>query len=198
MLTALFPGVLAVAGARAAVAQSPPPPIPPGHHIRYYEVSGRTREDLESSLAEHAPTGSHGLPFFGLTDWYVSWNFQVWRRNQDCKLVYISTSVRTKVTLPKWVDSEDSPADLERWWSVFIETLREHEFTHVDNARAAAKAVARALARLEPAATCGAARRAADRIASDVVYEYLSRDLKYDRDTRHGWDELEAALAKLE
>ena len=195
---ALVLGALLVAGARAAAAQSPPPPIPPGHHIRYYGVSGKTLEDLESGLAENAPTGSHGLPFFGLTDWYVSWNFQVWKRSEDCKLVRISTSVHTRVTLPKWVDQEESPSDVKRWWSVFIETLREHEFTHVENAGAAERAVAVALAALDPAATCGAARRAGDHIATEVVYEYRSRDLRFDRNTRHGRDQLEAALSKLE
>ena len=195
---ALLLGALVVAGSRTVMAQNPPPPIPPGDHIRYYDVSGKTLEDLESSLAENAPTGSHGLPFFGLTDWYVSWNFQVWKRNEGCKLAHISTSVRTRVTLPRWVESEESPSDLKRWWTVFIETLREHEFTHVDNARAAEQAVAVALAVLEPTATCGAARRAGDRIATQIVYEYRSRDLKFDRDTRHGRDQFEAALVKVE
>ena len=133
-------GALLAGGVPPAAAQGPPP-IPPGQHIRYYEVSGKTLEELESSLAENAPTGSHGLPFFGLTDWYVTWNFQVWKRNEDCKLVHIDTEVRTRVTLPKWIDSDASPLHMQRWWSVFIETLREHEFTHVDNARAAEQAV---------------------------------------------------------
>ena len=195
---ALLLGALVVAGARAVTAQNPPPPLPPGDHVQYYDVSSKTLEGLKSSLVENAPTGSHGLPFFGLTDWYVSWNFQVWKRNEGCKLTHISTSVRTRVTLPKWIDSEESPSDVKRWWTVFIDTLREHEFTHVDNARAAERAVAVGLAALEPAATCGAARRVGDRIATQIVYEYRSRDLEFDRDTRHGRDQLEAALAKVE
>ncbi|TFG92826.1 MAG: DUF922 domain-containing protein, partial [Myxococcales bacterium] len=97
-----------------------------------------------------------------------------------------------RVTLPKWVDLEASPSEVKRWWSVFIETLREHEFTHVDNARAAERTVAVALAALEPATTCGAARRAGDRIATEIAYEYRSRDLAIDRNTRHGRDQLEA------
>jgi predicted secreted Zn-dependent protease len=195
---ALFAGLLVVLGVRAAAAQSPPPPIPAGHHVRYFEVSGRTVEELESSLAANALTGSHGLPFFGTMDWYVSWDFQLWKRRDECRIVYVSTSVRTRVTLPRWVDSDQAPDDVERWWSIFFETLKEHELAHVDNARAAERAVAAALSELEPAETCGAARRAGDRIATEVVYDYRARDLKFDRDTRHGRDQLEAALAELE
>lgn len=121
----------------------------------------------------------------------------MWNRRQDCRVVHPRVDVRTTVTLPKWTDSSGAPESLKRWWSVFIEALREHELVHVSRARAAKVAVEGGLAALDPEATCGAVRRAAERLAIDVVHEYRALDMEFDRGTRHGRDQLEAALEGL-
>jgi predicted secreted Zn-dependent protease len=179
-----------------AAAQSRPPPIQPGHHVRYYDVSGLTLETLERSLDQHAPTGPNGIRAYGLTEWEISWNYFPWKRRNDCKLLYISTSLRTTITLPKWPDSEDASPALVGRWDAFIEALEDHENGHLENARAAERAIADALSNASSAATCGAAARAADQAALDVVWRYRSLDQKYDRDTRYGRDQFEAILAR--
>jgi len=100
------------------------------------------------------------------------------------------------VTMPRWVDAERAPPSLVATWDPLVAALERHENGHLENARAAESAIADALSALEPAPTCGAAARTADRIAREILWSYQSRDRKYDRDTRYGRDEIEAALSK--
>ena len=188
--------MLLLTAADVVNAQGRPLPIQPGHRVRYYEVSGDSLESLQRSLEENAPTGPTGLKAFGLTEWQVGWYYFPWKRQRDCKLIYVSTSLGTIITLPRWVDAADAPPSVARWWDAFIEALEGHENGHLENARAAEKAVGDALSKIEPAETCGVAAREADRTALEILWSHQSLDRQYDRDTRYGRDQVEAALSR--
>jgi predicted secreted Zn-dependent protease len=133
---------------------------------------------------------------YGLTEWEISWNYFPWKRRADCKLLYISTSLRTTITLPRWLDSADASAPLVGRWDAFIAALEDHENGHLENARAAERAIAEALSNAGSAETCGAAARAADQAALEILWSYRSLDQKYDRDTRYGRDQVEVILSQ--
>ena len=194
MWKALVLGVAAVSVAQLDTGSSAAP-VTREHRVEYYAVRGTTLEELTRSLDRSGPIVENGLRSHGRTEWSVDWRYQPWKRKADCKLLYIRTTVHTMVTLPKWADRDSAPPDLVDLWDKFIAVLEDHEGGHVENARAAADSIAAALRELPPQATCGAAARAADKLALDILFDYRARDLKYDRDTRHGQKQLDAILS---
>ncbi len=187
VLSALLPGV-----ANATVC---PPNVRAGHSVDYYEVSGDSYEALESSLDRSPLSGSNGVLAYALTEWCVRWVYVPWRRSHGCELAHITVILNSKITLPKWVAPKHISSDLRGWWEAFINAAESHENQHLENARATRSAIDEALRRLEPAPTCGAALREADRTARNVYWEFLAKDQKFDRDTGYGRKDIEAALS---
>lgn len=153
-------------------------------------------EDLEHSLRRNALPGPHGMPALALTEWSLEWSFQVRRREKDCRVVHAVTRLSTTVTLPRWVDAARAPASLEPVWEGISDALSDHEQGHVAIAHEADAAVAAALSELPPEATCGAAYRAAQHLAEAIAFGYRLRDKAYDRETRNGRAQLQAALRR--
>jgi len=164
------------------------------HETSYFEVTGKTEAELGRSLYDESRVGPVGERAFGITYWELVWQYQVWKRNKDCTLVHVVTSLNTTVELPRWRDVKEAPPELQAWWAVFIRTLQEHEAYHVENARRAEAEVAATLKGLPPKSTCVGARIAADRVANQIVRDYRARDREYDRGTS---EQFERALAEL-
>jgi predicted secreted Zn-dependent protease len=81
-------------------------------------------------------------------------------------------------------------------WRALISAIEEHERGHLENARSDEAAVAAELSKFDTASTCGAAARAAERAALEIIWEHQSHDRNYDLDTRNGRDQFEAGLAR--
>src|SRR5688572_15052247 len=116
---------LVLAGAAAGVGLAPalgqgaagnPFEDRPGLTFDYYDVSGRTFEEIRSSLdGKRRADPETGIGYDGYTAWYLDWRIPG-RAEGPCRLDRAEVTIDVIVGLPRLVDFDAAPPDvLQRW-----------------------------------------------------------------------------------
>jgi len=145
----------------------------PAETVRYeyYDVHGLTAQDIRASLDDHQ-RHTHG---FGGHDAMTS-----------SKLYWTSgarASVRVDILyqLPKWVDSEQAPADLREAWHRFQKAILVHEDGHRQLIEEEVQAIEQMVLAAGPQPN--------GRLSHDVnilMGTFDKKQIEYDRVTQHG------------
>lgn len=165
-----------------AHAQRARPPLTgmPNVAILYYEVSGRTAEQIRAAIDRHPRRPrdpNDGRPVDAAARWDFRWTWPEDARG-ECDLARVGISFGARVLMPRLADEAAVPAPLLRRWRIFIARLAAHEDRHVFSAW---RAMPELLATLR-ASRCADANAAAERLLSRI----RQREVDYDRRSDHG------------
>ena len=127
-----------------------------------------------------------GKQYDGLTEWSLTWDYQLKRRGKVWIVSGRSVLLDIKVLTPRWSNFQNTPGALRTQWRIYRANLLRHEEGHVKIAVRAAEAIDKYLG------VCGASL-SLDKLKSDIeknttalLLQYRKIDRGYDRRTRHG------------
>ena len=174
----------------AACANDPrPSAIPPSSpfagipnlELAYYEVSGRTADEIRRSLDARQPRDPNdGMPVAALSSWSMHWGWRA-RLGGGCDLSRPTIDFRARPLLPRLASERDLTPELRARWRAFLAAVQAHEARHVRYAYDHRRDVVAAIR----ASDCASAAAA----AAAAVRAIAQRDVDYDRATRHGTTE---------
>lgn len=138
---------------------------------RPYPVHGSSPDEWIRFIELTGPR-EFGIAHAAYTSWQLTWTSDG------------SVSLYVEVTLPVWLQRDTAPPTQCRRWNQFVDALRRHEETHVDNAIEAAITLHDAFARLvTQALDADRLEVAMRRTARHVVAATRRRDRRIDEDT---------------
>ena len=152
--------------------------------VRYYDIVGRTENDLLQAMLRGAPL-HEGTRYFGLTSTEVRFTYRMISTSTGCDLTDIEVYLRVVTTLPRWRPYSGTPYEVERRWRSFDRALRIHENGHKQFALEEADMIWRALESVR-APSCDAMNAEARRSALRIRDTYVLRHDAYDARTDHG------------
>ena len=127
-----------------------------------------------------------GKQYDGLTEWSLSWDYQLKRRGKVWIVSGRSVMLDIKVLTPRWSNFQNTPGALRTQWRIYRANLLRHEEGHVKIAVRAAEAIDKYIG------VCGASL-SLDKLKSDIeknttalLLQYRKIDRGYDQRTRHG------------
>jgi predicted secreted Zn-dependent protease len=98
----------------------------------YYDIQGRTAEDLRQQMMLYGPLDNAGTRWDALTNWSLSWK---WTRGTDgsgaCRVADPIVSINSKVSFPRWLAPDNAAPDLVTRWMAYTQALARHEGGHV-------------------------------------------------------------------
>jgi predicted secreted Zn-dependent protease len=153
----------------------------PDVEVRYYDVSGRTPDEIRASLDRHRRTDPNtGLKVDAWTAWRLRWDVPGSLEGK-CQPDKAVVTLDVTVGLPRLANSETVPPAVLQRWQRYIAAVTAHEANHVRIANAGRKAVLHAIHESD----CAAGPQAAE----DAMAAMDRRNDEYDRVTRNGWTE---------
>ena len=147
----------------------------PGVRFQYYDVEGRTPEQIYASMKAKAPKTGDGVAH---TAWHIRVGWRQARRGSACRVTDPVATLSITVLLPRLSTREGVSARARAFWRRTIEGLEVHEAGHARIAwdhRGDFAVAARS-------ASCGSIKRIAEQTQQRI--EQIQQD--YDRRTRHG------------
>lgn len=147
----------------------------PGIRFQYYDVEGRTPEEIYRSIRARTPVKSDGVAH---TAWHIRVGWRQARRGSSCEVADPAATLSITVLLPRLATREGVSDRARRFWRRTIEGLEVHEAGHARIAWDHRNDFAIAARR----ATCGSIKRIAEETQERI--ERIQQD--YDRRTRHG------------
>jgi predicted secreted Zn-dependent protease len=179
----IFFAVVITAAAGAATAMADPIVT---QTFYYYDVTGKTSQDVRTDLNRHGPFDSQGRRFDGYTRWYVRWRYIYKSVPEGCGISGVSTNVDVAITLPRLNPDTDASEDLKKSFANFADKLRLHEEQHGRHAIEIAKRIETGIAALPPEGTCERLGQVANDLGYALIKEANQQDLDYDARTQHG------------
>jgi len=153
----------------------------------FYTVTGMTLPEVHRSMNEARPwKDKTNSTFAGLTDWRISWRYEVNPSAGGCRCTSFTTQTSITTTLPRWSAPAGASEELKAGWQKFITALGEHEMGHARLALAALADMHRQVKALGDHPDCNAMGKKIDATALRVVEEHRKRDRDYDERTAHG------------
>lgn len=153
--------------------------------IKYYDVRGSSIEELRRDVFTRGPYDSSGRRFAGWAEWRIQWRFDRKEIPQGCAIANAVVEAHVNYTLPRWVDADDTPIELQDTWNRFLEALTLHEQGHGQLARELASEIEFAIKSLPPEPTCDELDRSVNVLANRMIREDKSQEA-YDLATGHG------------
>jgi predicted secreted Zn-dependent protease len=178
-----FLGVLAATGTtQAKVAEV--------NRTSYYDVSGRSMDEVVDLIDRVGPTDHNGQRFQGRTDARIDWSFGFRRTAEGCEIRDVVTKLTVTMIMPRFVGSDPR---LKERFDRSVNRLFVHENGHVHNAEGSAARIDAALTAVPAAPTCKALRTQANAVAHKLFDEGAAIDVAYDELTDHGRHQERAA-----
>ncbi len=154
--------------------------------FKYYDVSGKTLDDLRRDVFARGPYDAiKGQRFAGWTSWNIRWWLDYQTVSEGCAVGQAATETHVTYTLPRWKDAAKAPIELQESWARFSGALTEHEQGHGHLARELGARIKTAIERLPPQPTCEQLNRHAGDLAHRMIWEDEEQEA-YDRRTGHG------------
>ena len=159
--------------------------LPQADRINYYEVTGRTAAEVRRSMNVVRPTDSHGLRVDARTTWDIHWTYRYQPAPAGCVVTEFNVTLTTAMTLPKYSYLPSAQPLLRTAWNNYYAALIRHEKGHVNIAELAQGAIREAGPRIT-AAKCSDIAAAIDRRGQEILAQYRTQEVQYDKETNHG------------
>jgi predicted secreted Zn-dependent protease len=174
----ILASVAAPGAAEPPAAASPLAGIP-NVDIQYYDVSGRSPNEIRAAMNRVRPTDPNdGRRLDALTRWQLRFGWP--RRGPDqCMLDRAQVTFSATVQMPRLVHAETLPRAVRARWQAYLAALETHEAGHVRHAYENLGIVVAAIRASDCAGASEAGRAAVRTLAA--------WDADYDRTTRHGF-----------
>ncbi len=154
-------------------------------NILSYKIYGTTGHELQNQMNTVGPK-NRTHQFNASTQWFVTWNYGYQSTKNSCHLTSLEVNLHIFYLLPIWMNYKNSHAGLQKRWGLCFKQLRNHEAGHGENGKKAAIVIEKALLKVSPQSSCDQLKTKIDTIANQIINDYLSKDLEYDKFTQHG------------
>jgi predicted secreted Zn-dependent protease len=149
----------------------------------YYQVTGSSLKEIRQSIAREKP---RKLTHQALTEWNVRARFAAAKLQGEYRCSGFTTTTTIRITLPRWTPAEDTPDEVVKAWTRYIDALREHEVGHGQIAEAAAQELHRRVAELGTEPHPDQLTSKVEALVHETLSEFKEHDRNYDRLTEHG------------
>jgi predicted secreted Zn-dependent protease len=153
--------------------------------IEYYEIFGTSVGALRQEMNSKGPF-DHGTRFDAHTNVDLSWTFDYLPNGGVCRLSNLHTSLAGTMVLPLWKHEGTARASLVKKWESFMAALRIHEDGHYTLGLDARQEIDNLGKSFQLAGSCAAMEKAFNDGANSIMVKYASKNVQYDRETRHG------------
>jgi predicted secreted Zn-dependent protease len=155
--------------------------------VVYYDVSGRTPQEIRSDLNRVRPTDEiTGKRHDGFTDWNVRWTYRYRNVGQDCAIARVAVTVTVTIKLPRLKPDAGTPPGVTRSFTDYVQKLSAHEEGHAEIAIETARRIEKAILDTQPQPTCDAIGRTANAHGQSLIKEANRKNIDYDERTDHG------------
>jgi predicted secreted Zn-dependent protease len=152
-------------------------------NISYYDIHGRTAQELVMEMRQLGPKSAAGA-FFGETLSPMHWEWRSKSYGGSCELTNLQVHVVSNMTLPRWTPPADTVPGLAEQWRTFLAALETHEIGHQDISARGARDVERALQRYT--GNCATLASDVRRVTDPIMERVRVEQIQYDATTRHG------------
>lgn len=150
-----------------------------------YDVNGNTEQEIREDMNSHRPE-DRGAPFDATTHWHVAWHFHFKKAEGQCFIADKDITVDVVTILPKWVEHDAAPVELQKEWDEYMENLRTHEDFHAKNGESAAVEIEAMLDGLPGSSDCESLEKEANAKAEAIIKERNLDDEHFDIESQHG------------
>lgn len=158
--------------------------------IVYYDVHGRTYDELASDIRRIAPTVSD-TSYVTETRSPLRWNLRHEITEGRCTINQVWVWMQAQITRPRWSPPPDADPAVVAEWKRFLSALETHESGHREIAGKAARDIITRLRGLTDQARgvtdlCSQLDMNATDIARQITNKAVEEEIAYDAETRHG------------
>ncbi|NKN36574.1 DUF922 domain-containing protein [Agrobacterium sp. a22-2] len=150
--------------------------------IRYFQIGGRTAEDLDRELERNGPyTKSTGSRHPGATEIKFGGELTYVERNGRCSIGSIKVTLSTRIILPSWKNRRKADRELGLIWDTLSRDIKRHEERHAEIARQHAKKLESVLKRLRPQRNCDILQDKVAEATAKSIEAHDSDQIRFDR-----------------
>jgi predicted secreted Zn-dependent protease len=151
--------------------------------VLYYDVHGRSFDELRADMRRLGPKVADSS-FVGETRSPMRWSWRTESANGTCSVRDVTVTLNAQITLPRWTPPADTEPGLATEWARFVAALETHEAGHKD---ISAKAGSEIVTRLRGlSGLCSQINTRAGDLARAIVDKASDDQKTYDAVTRHG------------
>lgn len=154
--------------------------------IQYYDIVGRSAQELRDQMNAKGPTGRRGDRVDGHTHWKTSWKFRYAPSGEGCTFTSIEVVTAGIITLPRWTGEADASGALAKQWGDFSAALLRHEKGHFAHGLKAAGEIEALGRSFRVPGSCATIESEFAQQAKAIIDKYRAADAAFDADTRHG------------
>lgn len=153
-------------------------------HYERYTATQQRGETLLHSLNRATPIRQNGQYFHGHTAWNIRWQFR-WDQHPSgrCTLRSNQTHLKITITMPQLVSSD---AAIRSAFQRYHSALQQHELSHANMAREAAREIDLRIRTTPSIASCEDLERHINQLGNRLIRQAGERERAYDQRTRHG------------
>ena len=150
--------------------------------IRYFQIGGRTADDLDRELSRHGPlTDSTRSRHPGATRIKFGGELTYVEHEHRCAIGSARVTLSTQIILPRWKNRKKADKQLGLIWDTLSSDIKRHEERHAEIARQHAKALEQALNALRPLKTCAAMEEKVGVVTRAEIDAHDAAQMQFDR-----------------
>jgi len=150
----------------------------------YYNVNGKTAEDLDKALSRSGPflkkTGQHH-PGAAEIRFDAKVRYGRATGQQACKVQDVYVNVHAKVMLPRWKQRRKAEPEIALIWDTLYQDIRRHEESHIVIARSHASEMEREIRSLRSRKDCATLRADIDKVTEKLMAAHDKEQERFDR-----------------
>ncbi|MEJ5079869.1 MULTISPECIES: DUF922 domain-containing Zn-dependent protease [unclassified Ochrobactrum] len=150
----------------------------------YYNVNGKTAEDLDKALSRSGPflkkTGQHH-PGAAEIRFDAKVRYGRATGQQACKVQDVYVNVHAKVMLPRWKQRRKAEPEIALIWDTLYQDIRRHEESHIVIARSHASEMEREIRSLRSRKDCVTLRADIDKVTEKLMAAHDKEQERFDR-----------------
>ena len=150
----------------------------------YYNVNGKTAEDLDKALSRSGPflkkTGQHH-PGAAEIRFDAKVRYGRATGQQACKVQDVYVNVHAKVMLPRWKQRRKAEPEIALIWDTLNQDIRRHEESHIVIARSHASEMEREIRSLRSRKDCATLRTDIDKVTEKLMAAHDKEQERFDR-----------------
>lgn len=147
----------------------------------YFSINGRTADDLDAQLQKHGPlTRSTGFRHPGATQIKFGGEVTYLETDRDCSIGDINVTLKTHITLPRWVNRRQADGTLGLIWDTLAADIKRHEERHAEIARGYARKLENRLHALNSRRTCRELEVEVGKLTKAMIEEHDRDQLQFD------------------
>jgi predicted secreted Zn-dependent protease len=148
----------------------------------YFNIDGRTLEELESELNKRGPQMKNtGRRHPGATQMEFTSKVGYAEQADQCSVAKVNVTVRAKVILPRWRAPRRAEHDTRLIWNTLSADIKRHEESHVIIAKNHARELEDTLREIGRFKTCEAAQSRVKQVTERVLAKHDREQTRFDR-----------------